>query len=221
MTAQNRFTLTMICFSVLIAGTLLIKQTASSEQAKIELVGIDYAEMNKAVELVLEDMPEIETELQWIRSSVKPMTTDHSFSTNKTKFRIRVKNHLIKEEHSSSFLSGIAEKQTNRYKDMLEISKTEYKIRLTEEEVDDYIKQNVTTVWNRDKRKYAKALGLTLDELDYAFDRDVYAMDALWQKLLPIAIEEYPRHRGEEGEAYKVRVKEEFFSMEKKSEDEN
>ncbi|PIC62746.1 hypothetical protein CSV79_15475 [Sporosarcina sp. P13] len=218
MTAYNRFTLTMICFSVLIAGTLLIKQTASSEQAKIEFVGIDYAEMNKAVELVLLDMPEIAEELKEIRSGVHPRTIDRSFSNKKTKFRIRIKNNLTQKEHSSAFLRGIAEKQTSRYKVALEIAESEYGIRVTEEEVDTYIKQNVATVWNMDKRKYAKALDLTLNELDYAFDRDVYAIDALWQKIQPIVMEEIPRQRGEGAEAYRVRIKEEYFSREVESE---
>lgn len=214
MNATNRFTLTMICFSVLIAGTLLIKQTVSSEQAKIAFVGMDYANMNLAVELVLEEMPEVVEELKWIRSGIDSPKMDRSFSNKKTEFRMRVKDHLIEQEHSTAFLSGIAEKETERNKAALAIAENEYGIHVTEEEVTAYIKQNVATLWNQEKRKFAKALNLTLNELDYQFDRDVYVMDVLWQKVLPIVMEEYPRQRGEGGQAYRKRIKEEFLSRE-------
>lgn len=212
MTARNRFHLIMICFTVLIAGTLLIKQTASSEQQKIETMGIDYAQMNQSVEKVLKDMPEIAEELRSIQSGIHNNQLGQSFSTNKTEFRLRVKNNLTEQEHSSPFLRGIAEKQTNHYQDALDIAEEAYGITVTEDEIDAYIEENVSTIWDAEKRKYAKSLQLTLNELDYQFDRDVYVMNVLWERVLPIVMQEFPRKRGESGQAYGKRLKEEFFS---------
>lgn len=212
MTARNRFHLIMICFTVLIAGTLLIKQTASSEQRKIETIGIDYAQMNQSVEKVLKDMPEMVEELTSIQSGIRSNKLESSFSTNKTEFRLRVNNNLTGEEHSSPFLKGIAEKQTDHYQDALEIAEEAYDITVTEDEIDAYIKENVSTVWDAEKRKYAKSLQLTLNELDYYFDRDVYVMNVLWERVLPLVMQEFPRERGESGQAYGKRIKEEFFT---------
>lgn len=212
MTARNRFHLIMICFTVLIAGTLLIKQTASSEQQKRETIGIDYMQMNQSVEKVLKDMPEMAGELALIQSGEGTNRSDQSFSANKTEFRIRVKNNLTGEEHSSVFLKGIAEKQTDHYQEALEIAEEAYGISVTEDEIDAYIKENVSTVWDVEKRKYAKSLHLTLDELDYHFDRDIYVMNVLWERVLPLVMQEFPRQRGESGQAYGKRIKEEFFS---------
>ncbi|ARK21853.1 hypothetical protein CSV69_16185 [Sporosarcina sp. P26b] len=212
MTARNRFHLIMICFTVLIAGTLLIKQTASSEQRKIETIGIDYAQMNQSVEKVLKDMPEMVEELTSIQSGIRSNKLESSFSTNKTEFRLRVNNNLTGEEHSSPFLKGIAEKQTDHYQDALEIAEEAYGITVTEDEIDAYIKENVSTVWDAEKRKYAKSLQLTLNELDYYFDRDVYVMNVLWERVLPLVMQEFPRERGESGQAYGKRIKEEFFT---------
>ncbi|ARD48486.1 hypothetical protein [Sporosarcina sp. P33] len=212
MTIRNRFHLTMICFTVLIAGTLLIKQTASSEQRKIETIGIDYAQMNQSVEKVLKDMPEIKDELASIQEGTYAKQSEQPFSSSKTEFRIRVKNNLTEQEHSSPFLKGIAEKQTDHYQEALEVAEEAYGITITEDEIDNYIKENVSTIWDAEKRKYAKTLQLSLNELDYQFDRDVYVMDVLWQKVLPIVMQEFPRQRGESGLAYGKRLKEEFFS---------
>ncbi|ARK24990.1 hypothetical protein SporoP37_10240 [Sporosarcina sp. P37] len=212
MTIRNRFHLTMICFTVLIAGTLLIKQTASSEQRKIETIGIDYAQMNQSVEKVLKDMPEIKDELASIQEGTYTKQSEQPFSSSKTEFRIRVKNNLTEQEHSSPFLKGIAEKQTDHYQEALEVAEEAYGITITEDEIDNYIKENVSTIWDAEKRKYAKTLQLSLNELDYQFDRDVYVMDVLWQKVLPIVMQEFPRQRGESGLAYGKRLKEEFFS---------
>ncbi|PID21320.1 hypothetical protein CSV61_10945 [Sporosarcina sp. P3] len=212
MTARNRFHLIMICFTVLIAGTLLIKQTASSEQQKIETIGIDYAQMNQSVEKVLKDMPEIKEELKSIQTGIHSNQLDQSFSINKTEFRLRVKNNLTEEEHSSPFLRGIAEKQTDHYQDALDIAEEAYGITVTEDEIDAYIKENVSTIWDAEKRKYAKSLQLTLNELDYQFDRDIYVMNVLWERVLPIVMQEFPRQRGESGQAYGKRLKEEFFN---------
>ncbi|WP_153733307.1 hypothetical protein [Sporosarcina obsidiansis] len=217
MNTHNRFTLTMICFGLLVAGGVLIKQTATSKEITQLPVERDYAQLNIAVKQVLEKMPSISEELQSIRSDGKQSEAerqlDKLFSVKKTEFRMRVENNLTKKEHSPEFLKAMTEKETNRYINALRMAKDVYGISVSQEEVTSYIDQNVSTVRNEEKRKYAEALGLTLKELDYEFDRDFYVMAVLWEKLIPRIAEDYPKLEGEGEQAYWNRVKEEFFSL--------
>ncbi len=74
-----------------------------------------------------------------------------------------------------------------------------------------YIDQNVAVVQTEEKEKYAKALGLTLQELDYVFDRDFYVMDTLWEKLIPVLMETYPQQDEENQNDYLQRIEKEFY----------
>ncbi|MEV9641329.1 hypothetical protein ABZ756_11525 [Mammaliicoccus sciuri] len=215
MTGNNRFTLTMICFGLVIAASVLIKQSASSEQnePKPELTVQDYAQMNVAVEDVLKEMPEITEELERIHLGHIEDGIEELLSVTKAEFRIRVENNLTKQEHSTEFMRAMAEKETGRYVDALRVAKEEYGIRVAEEEVTEFIKKNVAIVRSKEKKNYAEALGLTLYQLDYQFDRDFYVMDVLWEKLMPIVTKNYPKQDGESEQAYGERAKEEFFSQ--------
>ncbi|WP_301108611.1 hypothetical protein [Sporosarcina sp.] len=211
MTGSNRFALIMICFSLVIATSMLIKKPASSEQAEPKLITKDYAQMNAAVEEVLKDMPEIEEELEFIRSGVNADETDTLFTVKKAEFRIRVENNFTRQEHSPEFMRSMAERDNERYWNALHIAEENYGIQVEEEEVTEFIKEHVAAVRNEEKKKYAEVLDLTLEELDYQFDRDFYVMDVLWEKLLPVVAEKYPKKEGESEKAYGERVKEEFL----------
>lgn len=214
MTGRNSFALTMICFSLVIATSMLIKKPASSEQSDPELITQDYAQMNAAVGEVLKDMPEIEEELNFIRSGVNANETDTLFTVKKAEFRIRVENNLTGQEHSPEFMRSMAEREMERYWEALRVAKENYGIQVEEEEVTEFIGQHVAAVDSEEKEKYAEALGLTLEELDYQFDRDFYVMDVLWEELTPLVTEKYPRLEGESKQAYHERLKEEIFSEE-------
>ncbi|MBY0223598.1 MULTISPECIES: hypothetical protein [Sporosarcina] len=216
MTGNNRFTLTMICFGLVIAASVLIKQSASSEQnePKPELTVHDYAQMNVAVEDVLKEMPEITEELERIHLGHIEDGMEELLSVKKAEFRIRVENNLTKQEHSTEFMRAMAEKETGRYVDALRVAKEEYGIRVAEEEVTEFIKKNVANVRSKEKKNYAEALGLTLYQLDYQFDRDFYVMDVLWEKLTPLVMEKIPKQDGESEKAYGERLKVEFLDQE-------
>ncbi|WP_040758729.1 hypothetical protein [Sporosarcina newyorkensis] len=220
MTGNNRFTLTMICFGFVIAASVLIKQSASSEQnePKPEITVRDYAQMNVAVEDVLKEMPEITEELERIHLGHIEDEMEELLSVTKAEFRIRVENNLTKQEHSAEFMRAMAEKETDRYVDALRIAREEYGIHVAEEEVTEFIKKNVANIRNKEKKNYAEALGLTLYQLDYQFDRDFYVMDVLWERLTPIVMDEYPKQNGESEQSHSQRIKEEFFSRVAESE---
>lgn len=208
---SRRFVFTMILFVAVIAGGMLAKQAVTGqEEDEWQPAEVDYEQLSAAVEQVLEEMPEIQSELESIRSGSEKKR-DELFNQTKTEFRLRVENHLTEREHSTEFLKAMAEKERSRYIDALQTAKEKYAISVSEEEVTKYIDENVAVVRNAEKKKYAEALGLTLKELDYEFDRDFYVMDVLWTKLMPILMEEMPKKEGETETAYWERVKEEFY----------
>jgi hypothetical protein len=65
------------------------------------------------------------------------------------------------------------------------IAQNEYGIFVTEEEIDNYIKEGPDTSDLAQHLAYADALGLTLEELNHDFDRDIYEKNVIWSKLKP------------------------------------
>lgn len=65
------------------------------------------------------------------------------------------------------------------------IAKNEYGIIVTDEEIDHYIKEGPDTSDLPQHLAYADALGLSLEELNHDFDRDIYEKNVIWLKLKP------------------------------------
>lgn len=105
-----------------------------------------------------------------------------------------------------------AEKMTNNYINALLLAK-EFGINVTQEDVTKYIAEHIAPVVTKEKAAYAKALGLTTEELDYAFDRDFYVIDVVWEKLGPKLDEKYPKQNSETDENYMKRIKKEFYNQ--------
>jgi cell division protein FtsL len=66
-----------------------------------------------------------------------------------------------------------------------EIAKSEYGITVTEEEIDNYIKEGPDASDLPQHLAYAATLGLSLEELNHGFDRDIYIKNVIWLKLRP------------------------------------
>ncbi|MCA1054028.1 hypothetical protein LCM10_03430 [Rossellomorea aquimaris] len=66
-----------------------------------------------------------------------------------------------------------------------------YGITVTPEEVDDYIKEGPDTSDLPQHQAYADALGLSLEELNHDFDRDLYEKNVIWLKLQPVLEKKY------------------------------
>lgn len=111
-------------------------------------------------------------------------------------------------------LSDIAIKHTNNYLKAFSIAEKVYGVTVSQDEVTKYIDENITPIVSDNKEAYANALGLTTYELDYAFDRDIYALDTLWNKLIPVLMKEHPQQDGEDDNDYMDRIKAEFYSHE-------
>lgn len=63
------------------------------------------------------------------------------------------------------------------------IAKNQYNIHVTEDEIDHYIQQGPDQSDLPNHLAYASALGLSLQELNHQFDRDIYEKNTIWLKL--------------------------------------
>lgn len=73
----------------------------------------------------------------------------------------------------------------------LEVATEQYKITYTAEEVDEWIKNGPDMYPLPAMEVQAKALGLTLEEMNHSYDRDFYVKWVVWDKLLPVVAEKY------------------------------
>lgn len=79
----------------------------------------------------------------------------------------------------------LAERQMKEDTVWKSIAKEDYGITITDEEVDEFIKEGPDTSDLPQHQAYADALGLTLEELNHEFDRDLYEKNVMWLKLKP------------------------------------
>lgn len=63
------------------------------------------------------------------------------------------------------------------------VARDQYNIHVTEEEVDRYIQQGPDRSDLPNHLAYASALGLSLQQLNHQFDRDLYEKNTIWLKL--------------------------------------
>lgn len=66
-----------------------------------------------------------------------------------------------------------------------DIAKKRYSITVSEEEVNHFIEEGPDTSELPEHRAFANALGLSIEELNHTFDRDIYEKNAMWLKLKP------------------------------------
>jgi len=139
-------------------------------------------------------------------------SVENTMDNKKAEFRLKVHNEMSNIKNDDAYLEKVAIEETERYIEAIRIAKEIYGVSITQEEVNQYIATNVADVVMPEKERYAKALGISLYELDYSFDRDFYVMDTLWDKLMPVLMEHYPQEDGEDSNLYLDRIKDEFYS---------
>ncbi|WP_164669953.1 hypothetical protein [Virgibacillus doumboii] len=70
-------------------------------------------------------------------------------------------------------------------------STKEYGVEIEAKEVDDFIKEHADQSDIPSHKNYAKALGMTLEELNHDYDRDLYKKWVVWEKLRPKIVDKY------------------------------
>lgn len=177
-------------------------------------IELDYTNIDMIVDEALKEVPEVETILLNSRNKTMDYATIDVFNVQKQKFRLAVQNKLIDKKITED-IEVTANEFVNNYLNALSIAEEVYGVTVSQEEVTKYIDEHIANVITEEKEKYAKALDLTLFELDYNFDRDFYVLDTLWQKLTPVLMEKHPQENGEEDNRYLERIKTEFYSQKK------
>ncbi|KGX92492.1 hypothetical protein N781_16535 [Pontibacillus halophilus JSM 076056 = DSM 19796] len=71
------------------------------------------------------------------------------------------------------------------------IAREDYNITVTDKEIEEYIRNGPDTSDFPQHLAYAEALGLTLEELNHEFDRDLYEKNVMWLKLKPKLAKKY------------------------------
>ncbi|MFC4558209.1 hypothetical protein ACFO3D_08285 [Virgibacillus kekensis] len=66
-----------------------------------------------------------------------------------------------------------------------------YNVSIDQKKLDEHISKNADTSEITAHHAYADALGLTLEELNHEFDRDLYERYVIWEQLRPILSEKY------------------------------
>ncbi len=79
----------------------------------------------------------------------------------------------------------LAEKAMEEDKVWKSVAEDKYGITVSEAEVDRYIKEGPDTFDLPQMQAYADALGLSLEELNHNFDKNIYEKNVIWLKLKP------------------------------------
>jgi hypothetical protein len=113
------------------------------------------------------------------------------------------KRDLTKEEAVEK-----AEYNYQYHKAWIAVAEDTYGITVTEEEVDAWIKEGPDQSDIPQHKAYADSLGLTLEELNHEYDRDLYTQSVMMDTLLPLLKEAYgTSDSGEIAEMYDGEVK--------------
>lgn len=163
----------------------------SVEEEQLPLIEFDYSKIDTSVTKVLNEMENFSIEVNLDGKEVNKIALTEFFDVEKTKFRMRIENEI----GSSNMYKDVeidAESYVNNYLKALTKADEKYGVTVTQEEVTKFIDENIALVSLEERSKYAQALGITRYELDYVFDRDIYIMDTLWEKLIPVLMGKYP-----------------------------
>lgn len=210
------FTCILILF-VTVIGVSKSNFIFGTSKGAEEVIVPNYQKLNSIIPSILNEFPEIRSDLQIIKDidrvseSFNKVQVESILNVNKTQFRLEVQDLLI-NQNGGNGNREVAQNIVDNYLNALAIARDDYEVNITQEEVTKYIEQNVSDFTSEDKRLYANSLGLTEYELDFVFDRDIYVMDTLWNRLIPVLMDKYPKGDDEENDVYLERIKSTFYS---------
>ncbi|WP_226683363.1 hypothetical protein [Sutcliffiella horikoshii] len=100
--------------------------------------------------------------------------------------RLMNKRDLTKEEALEK-----AEYNQKYYETYMSVAENKYNVTVTEEELDSWISKGPDQSDIPQHKAYAEALGLTLEELNHDYDRDLYEQTMVMEKLQLVLQKEY------------------------------
>ncbi|MBM7705766.1 hypothetical protein JOD03_000667 [Chryseomicrobium aureum] len=218
---KKRYWIVLLLLAVTAAAVTIGIDLVTKEEP-VEPVEYDTANVATSVDEVLLEMAnnslgegidvnEEGTGLVIDEELVETSDAKNLLSVEKAKFRLKLENKLFSHELEESEIEQMAEESVRNSVEALEKASSLYDVEVYQDEVTDYINENVASVEIEDKQIYAEALGISVDALDYYFDRDFYVMDVLWEKLISALMEQYPQGADETTNDYMQRIKDEFY----------
>lgn len=157
-----------------------IEMKSAEEQAEVQN-SYNYDDYKKAFDEVVQEAESYSLENEELEKwAIRTLVQE----------KLYFETDLTKEE-----VLQLAELDMRKDEAWKELAQEEYGFPVTEKEVDSYLEKfslAVTKGTSKDHLKaYAHALGLTVEELLYEYDRDFAVKAVLWEKLTPILQEKY------------------------------
>lgn len=152
-----------------------VKMKSQEEQMEI-LNTYKYEDYKKIYDAVLIEVEHFETE-----DSVLKKWLIRTLAAEKLYYE----NDLTDDQ-----VLGLAKQAMEEDKAWKELANDKYNVTVSEEEIDTYI-SGLPNLDLPQTQAYADALGLTIEELNATFDRDIYEKNAIWLKLKPKLEEKY------------------------------
>lgn len=185
-----------------------------------EFVELDYNNVEKAVNQVFKNINPSkiglskaeEKGLSIAAEKAKEIPIIELISDDKITFRAMVEHVMLGGK--SIAINSIHEnskQRANILRQSIITAENVYGVTVSQDEITKYIDDKIAHIVNEDKQKFAVSIGLTTYELDYVFDRDIYAMDVLWDKIIPVLMKTYPQYEDENENNYFDRIKENFY----------
>ncbi|TFD94450.1 hypothetical protein [Jeotgalibacillus sp. R-1-5s-1] len=85
----------------------------------------------------------------------------------------------------------LAEQQKDELATWIRLASEKYGVTVSDEELDEFISQGPDKSDLPEHQAFADALGLTLEELNHDYERDLYEKNLMWLELEQILKEEY------------------------------
>lgn len=178
---MNKKLIIFIIVSSLSMLTACQEQKETNEQGPLEglFAGteLSYEEYTFIMEYIVDRVTEMEIENKELEKWVIRAVGDE---------RLMNKRDLTKEEALEK-----AKYNQKYYETFMSVSENKYKVTVTEEELDTWITEGPDQSDIPQHKAYAEALGLTLEELNHDYDRDLYEQTMVMEKLQPLLHEEY------------------------------
>lgn len=202
-------TLLCVAFASLTLAACGDDKTTNTPENTVE---IDEKQIAGTITEVLKQNSEFDVNKYVKDIDINTAAIEDFFDTEKAYFRFEVQNQLaFAGKQDAIEIKVLADEYVDTHKKTLKKAKEKYDLSVTQDEVQLYIDNVITPSNNEIKDAYAEALGITVDEVNNYFDRDLYIMDSLWSKLLPAITEDTPRKDGEGDEEYMRRATEIFY----------
>lgn len=148
-------------------------------------------EMNNGAEVAISQTKEMWQNAIAISNKQQQLSSHNDPQLQKWIIRTVMEKKVVGKDVYPSEAERIAKERLEYENAWLEIAVKNYNIVYTDEEVDTWIangpdKNPVPAMYEQ-----AKALNLTLEELNHEYDRDFYVKWVVWEKLHPILAEKY------------------------------